>query len=67
MSTRSEHTAHLHLDPATLESMRNLTALQRMRDAGWTVGKTFTHKGKGHKAQSVKPQGFAARLLSLFA
>jgi hypothetical protein len=47
--------------------MRNLSALQRMKAAGWTVGKTFTHKGKGYAVQSVKPQGFAARLLALFA
>lgn len=51
--TRSEFTAHQHLNPATLQAMRNLSALQRMQRDGWTVGRTFTQPGRGHVAPRI--------------
>lgn len=39
---QSEFSANLSLDPATMEAMHRLCAYQRMRDAGFEVGRSFT-------------------------
>lgn len=60
--TRSEYAANLSMQPETVQAMRNLSALQRMRADGWNVGRSFTAPGRGHAdSETLRVRRMGAR------